>query len=300
MNTDRHRSAVRALVSDLLPVLAPGAAIDDDGVVAFPAGDDTRAKVSTGPLVKECAGRPHQEWPQLVDRWIAGARARVTELTRDVGAEDPAEGAGALPRDALRMRIMPRLDEATGAAAVTMPFGRYFDAVLALDLPDRVELVPRSRIGDASPGDLLTAALGNTVAQELVYCEAKEHAVTPTHSVRLVAKDGSPYVSTAVTSVERFLAGPAPYGVLLAVPAYSAMLLHPVTSEAVFDFAASFFALADSMHTDAADPCSPLVFWWHEREFHLISLGAPAEGSDRPRLDLPPELRPVVESLPPG
>ncbi|MQA81741.1 MAG: hypothetical protein GEV10_25255 [Streptosporangiales bacterium] len=297
MTDDRHTAAVRALVSDLLPVLAPGADIDDEGVVSMPAGDDVRARVSTEPLVRECAGRPHQEWPQLVDRWIGDVRARAAGMAGGDGADG---SAGDLPRDALRMRIMPRLDEAMGAAAVTMPFGRYFDAVLTLDLPDRVELVSRARIGDANPGDLLTAALGNTVAQELVHCEARDHEVTPTHSVRLVAKDGSPYVSTAVTSVERFLAGPAPYGVLLAVPAYSAMLLHPVASEAVFDFAASFFSLADSMHADAADPCSPLVFWWHEREFHLISLTAPAERAERPRLDLPPELRPVVESLPPG
>jgi hypothetical protein len=69
---------IRALVADLLPVLAPHAMLDaDSGRLVLPVGD-AHADISLDAITAACAALPQQAWPGRVEAWLAAKAAQVT------------------------------------------------------------------------------------------------------------------------------------------------------------------------------------------------------------------------------
>jgi hypothetical protein len=281
-------SDIHALIADLLPVLAPNAQFDPERrTVLIPVSATERARVSTDSLVRACADQPQHAWPQLVEAWL-----------REVSAQ-AARAAPTAPddlRDRLRLRIVPRLEQGVAEGLVALPYGKYFDALLVADHPDRVESLTMEQAAQlGTEQEVRQAAMVNTVQHELKTLDVRDHPVTATESVRVLAKDQSPYVSSALLAVQRFLAGPARYGALVAVPRFSMVLLHEVTSDAALDFAMVFAEMTRSMNSGVPDPFGVDTFWWVAGDFLPLLVDA---SSDQVRL--PEELRQLAQSLPPA
>ncbi|GGR99943.1 hypothetical protein GCM10010169_50820 [Micromonospora fulviviridis] len=282
---------VRALVEDALPTRLPGARVApdrDEIVVAVPGG---RARVSLVPLLRSCVDQPRQAWPQLVADWVAAVRRELPDsVSTDLGPVDVAQ---------LRLRLTPAADAAATDSYLAMPFGTHFTAVVVVNRPGRLDLLTLAQAArlDREPAELVRIAVRQTVERELTTLDVRDHELPTGGSVRLLAADGNPFVTTALMSVKRFLPDGADHGALVAAPQYSAVLLHRV-DQGLRDGAVALHRLAGSMFEAAADPCSDQVFWWRDGEFHPVRV-VPGESGGAVQVRLPEALAPVVARLDP-
>ncbi|MFI6262426.1 hypothetical protein [Micromonospora sp. NPDC051006] len=280
---------VRALAEDALPILMPGARVapdTDEVIIAVPGG---RARVSLVPLLRLCLDQPRQMWPDLLADWVAGIRrqlpARVTP--DELGPADVGQ---------LRLRLTPAAATAEANSYLAMPFGEHFTAAVVINRSDRLEMLTIAQAGQLGrePVELIRLAVRQTVQHELAALDIRDHAMPGGGSVRLLAADGNPFVTTALMSLKRFLPDAAEYGALVAAPRYSAVLLHRVDAP-VNDSAVALQRLAMSMFTAADDRCSDEIFWWHDGEFHPVRIVAGEAGTVQVRV--PEALAAVVERL---
>lgn len=282
---------VRALVEDALPARLPGARVASDRdeiVVAVPGG---RARVSLVPLLRSCVDQPRQAWPQLVADWVAAVRRELPDsVSADLGPVDVAQ---------LRLRLTPAADAAATDSYLAMPFGTHFTAVVVVNRPGRLDLLTLAQAArlDREPAELVRIAVRQTVERELTTLDVRDHELPTGGSVRLLAADGNPFVTTALMSVKRFLPEGADHGALVAAPQYSAVLLHRV-DQGLRDAAVALHRLAGSMFEAAADPCSDQVFWWRDGEFHPVRV-VPGESGGAVQVRLPEALAPIVARLDP-
>ncbi|NES27158.1 hypothetical protein GCE86_14225 [Micromonospora terminaliae] len=280
---------VRALVEDALPGRLPGARVApdrDEIVVAVPGG---RARVSLTPLLRACRDQPRQAWPELVADWVAAIRRELPDsVSADLGPVDIAQ---------LRLRLTPAAATAEADDYLAVPYAGHFTATVVVNRPERLDLLTlaqAARLG-REPAELVRTAVRQTVAHELTTLDVRDHELPGGGSVRLLAADGNPFVTTALMSVQRFLPEAAEHGALVAAPQYSAVLLHRVDHR-VQDAAVALHRLVASMVEAATDPCSEQVFWWHGGEFHPVRV-VPGEAGGAVQVRLPEALAPVVARL---
>jgi hypothetical protein len=283
------RDDVSALVRDLLPILVPGATFDAASAAVLLPVADRHARVSIQPLVSACRSQPQHLWPRMVDAWLTDVRIQIADADADE----------ALPSlDQLRVQIAPRQPEDELAGQVVRPFGSAFDARVVVDHSGRVAPLTTRRATalGLDPDRAVETAIRQTIVVELQHLAAREHRIGDA-TLHLVARDGSPYVTAVLLSVARFVPGPAPHGILVAAPRFSAVVLHRVESVAALNVAVIIARLAGQMYRDAPDPCTDRVFWWLDGTLHPIDV-TDGEDPERPRLTLPPDLAPVVDRLP--
>jgi hypothetical protein len=284
---------VQALVADLLPVLLPQATFEDDTIV-IPLTPGERARVVTRSLVEVCRDQPQHTWPRVVDSWLRQVQADAAQASAQA-ADTPAD-PNEIP-ERLRLRLVPRMSEGLPDAVLTLAYDAHFDAVYVIDHTGRVDYLTKEQAARLGPEEeLRQVAINNTVQAELVTFDVRDHPVTQTESVRLVAKDGSLYVPTGLMVLHRYFVGQAPYGALVSVPRYSMMLIHEVASPAALDLIYVIYEMTQSMYESAEDRCTPQVFWWLSGTLHPIEV-TPTDDPQRPRVNLPPELEPVVDRL---
>ncbi|WP_157740297.1 hypothetical protein [Micromonospora auratinigra] len=280
---------LRALVEEALPAQLPGARVapdEDEILVPLPDG---RARVSLAPLLRRCRDEPRQIWPHLLADWLADLRG---QLPPSVAADE----AGPIPLDRLRLRLTPGAD-AESSGFLALPFGDHFTAAVVVDRPGRLDLLTLTQAEQLGrePDELVRLAVRQTVQHELATLDVRDHELPAGGSVRLLAADGNPYVTTALMSVPRFLPEAGEYGALVAAPRYSAVLLHQVGAD-LRDTAVAFDRVTRSMFDAADDRCTDRIFWWHDRVFHPVRVlpgtdGGPAE------LRVPPALAPLADRL---
>lgn len=275
-------SGIRAALSDLLPVLMPGATFDpatDEVLLPVEGG---RARLSIDSLIAGSSDVSPNAWPRLVADWSNEMLARVQRPVPPLEA------------DQLRVRLVPTrtVDE---DLVVVRPYGVYFQLELMADLGDQNVWVGPSRVADIglSPDDGFTTGLRNTIQKVLVQLDVRHHEVAGGLTISLAAADGSPWVSAGLTSVANLFRAPElPYGALVAVPRMSAALFTRVESDRVTADILVIGRLVADMHRDSDDPCSPDLFWLHGGALYRIDRG------DGTKVTLPVELEPVVASLP--
>ncbi|MET8834134.1 hypothetical protein ABZV78_09485 [Micromonospora sp. NPDC004540] len=280
---------VRALVEDVLPARLPGARVaadSDEIIVAVPGG---RARVSLVPLLRSCQDQPRQAWPELVADWVTAVRRELPDtVSADLGPVDVEQ---------LRLRLTPAAATAEADSYLAVPFGAHFTAVVVVNRPERLDLLTLAQAArlDREPAELVRTAVRQTVERELTTLDVRDHELPTGGSVRLLAADGNPFVTTALMSVKRFLPEGAENGALVAAPQYSAVLLHPVDNR-LQDAAVALHRLAGTMFAAAVDPCTDQLFWWHGGEFHPVRVMA-GEPGGAVQVRLPEALAPVVERL---
>ncbi|MFI7608062.1 hypothetical protein ACIBTV_23365 [Micromonospora sp. NPDC049366] len=295
--------SVRALVEEALPVLLPGARLapdSDEIIVPVPGG---RARVSLVPLLRQCADRPRPAWPELLADWVAAIRRQLPdEVSPQLGPTDVAQ---------LRLRLTPEAATAEADDYLAMPFGGHFTAVVVVNRPDRLDrlTVAQAAALGVDPTELVRLAVRQTVQRELADLDVRDHTLPNGASVRLLAADGNPFVTTTLMSLRRFLpaagtdagshaAGSgvvADHGALVAAPRYSAVMLHRVDAR-VLDTAVAIDRVARSMFVAASDPCTDRLFWWYGNEFHPVRV-VPGEAGGPAQVRVPEALAAVVARL---
>jgi hypothetical protein len=273
---------VRAALSDLLPVLIPGAGFDAESDEVVVRVDDGRARVAVSSLATTAEGLTQDQWPQLIEIWCAGVLEQLRRPTPEVAVDD------------LRVRLVPRTVVA-GEQLIVRPYGAYFQLELMADLSDRRVWVGPARAGalGLEPDAAFAQGLRNTITTVLATLDVREHDVGNGLTISMVARDDTPWVSTGLTSVQNLFRRPElPHGAIVAVPRLSTVLFTPVESDRVLADVLLLGRLVADMHRDGTDPCSPDVFWFHDRALYRIERG------DGSRVTLPVELEPVVAGLP--
>ena len=289
MTTASHDHAeVLALLRDLLPVLVPSATLDQDAEeVLLPVSGD-RARISTRSLVDECAGKPQQMWPQLVETWLREVSQRAAALAGEQAGMDTSR---------LRLQAVPRGDTLPGG--VSVGFGSQFDLLVVEDQDGwarRLQQVDLDAVG-ITADDAARVALDQTISQVLAGLDVRDHALPEgVSAVRMASADGVPYVSAGITSIAQLAGAELPSGALVGVPRHSALLMVRVESRRTLDDLVVFSRLVGSMFDAATDRCARGVYWFLGGQFHPVSVVEVAGAA--PQISLPPELREVVAALP--
>lgn len=277
-----ENGAILAAISDLAPVVVPGATLDGPAqalVIALP--DHQRATVSLHSLIGACRGALHTHWPRLIADWLGTVVDDLGSPSRPPTLDD------------LRVRLVPTPESAI-EGVITRAYGPHFQLQLMADLPDR-----RAWVTDdgaealaVSPADAFSAGLRNTVTKVLVGLDIREHALPDGTTVSLAAADGVPWVSTGLTSIAQLFRTPQlPFGALVAAPRTSAVLFQAVSSTRALDTAPLLERLTKSMHHDSDDACSPTLWWFDGGAFHPI-------GVDGRTVTIDDSLRELVARLP--
>lgn len=265
----------------------PGAVIDPAaGEVMIPVSGG-RARVSTVSLAVDCARSGPEAWPEIVRRWLNEVGVSLRSAEQADAAPDPSS---------LRLRVMPRWAPDASAAVAHQAVPYEFDAVLVAGGGGQGWSYLPAEQAEVFGGvwDAVSIGLRQTITEEIFDVDVREHQIAG-ETIRLLAKDDSEYVTTALLSLARFLPGPAPHGALVIAPSYSAVGVHEVRGSGSLDLIPTMSAMASDLASRDERPCSRSVYWWYEQVFHLVDVSPGAEG--RPMVHLPEELRGVAGSL---
>ncbi|MFI9270241.1 hypothetical protein ACIGXM_05965 [Kitasatospora sp. NPDC052896] len=266
MSTQREiAAAVRALVADLLPVLAPHAMLDADSGRLVLLVDAAHADVSLDGIVAICADLPQHTWPSRVQDWLAEKRRQVAEAVRERRELGEVETL-------LRVQVAPRLPAAERRRLLCTAYGELLDLVVVLDHADggRLSRERAERLVLADPGG---HALANTLRIELPAFTLAERPPAGGAPVWAVGRAGSPFATSALLGLDRFLPGPCPYGVLLGLPRYGELLLCPVVPDQLAVAARELAEQVGEAHRVAADRCDERLFWWAEERLYELRFG---------------------------
>jgi len=224
-------SAVRALVADLLPVLAPHAMLDaDSGLLVLPVGT-AHADICLDALIEECARLAHSAWPSRIETWLAEKVAQVSRALTE--------------RDRLRAQVTPRLPRRERRRLVCAPHGDLLDIVVLYD-GQRLTLEACERLAVPNPG--------RSAIEATVHHEFPALSVVDDGPLRVIS--GS-YATSALLDAPRFL---PPGPVLLAMPRYSEILACPAHP----DMARELIERARRSRLGAADLCDDRLLWYHD------------------------------------
>ncbi|TWP46228.1 hypothetical protein FKR81_36420 [Lentzea tibetensis] len=274
-------------VQEKLPLLAPEASLDAErGELLVPVPDG-RARISLDSLAKTAATTPAEQWPALVESWLGTLRADLAD----------AQAGNDVSPDQLRVQLKPH-EDTPPTEALVLPYDQNFDAAIVVDHETRVSpltYAQTAKLG-AAVDEINRRAIKQTITQELANLDVRDHTLPNGVVTRVVAQDGNPYVTTILLSLDRFTPGDAPHGTIVAVPQYSAVLLHEVRTRDVIDFLVPFSRIAKSMHDEARDPFGTAVYWWVAGTYHRVEIEE--TGDDTAKAHLPVGLREVVDALP--
>lgn len=141
---------------------------------------------------------------------------------------------------------MPKWDDADLAAVVSSPVPYGFDAVVVYPDAQGQPAYQTPQMADQSYGgrdEALKTAVMNTAPNELV-------AIAPSiteidgHPLTRYRRPGNPFVTTMLLTVGRVLPAGAVAGVLLIVPAFSELIMRPLTLRDDLDAAPMMTAMA--------------------------------------------------------
>ncbi|OIV38910.1 hypothetical protein BIV57_03320 [Mangrovactinospora gilvigrisea] len=263
---------VLALLSDLLPVLAPHALLDREERRLVLLVDGAHATVDLEPLLSACRGRPQHTWPRRVEEWLAataeGSAAALRERRR----------LGGDVESRLRVRLVPPLPGPERRRLMCLPYGPLLDVVIHLDHPAEPGPLSRERAVQLALADPGEAAITGTLRREVPTFSVHDEPLGGTGEdgdrVRVVARDGNPYVTGVLFDLERFVpAEERPRGLLVGLPCHSRVLLYAVRGEALLRVAPVMAAQVREEFDAAPDGCDPRLFWWHEDRLYELRRG---------------------------
>lgn len=124
---------------------------------------------------------------------------------------------------------------------------------------------------------------------KITHCQAAVQSGWPAPTAPRTSRRG-------ITSIKQLAGQDLSYGAFVGVPQHSALLLFPVETAASLDVVPVLDHLVRSMYDASEDPCTAGIYWFVGDDAHLIGVQVRANG--QPRVNLPPELRAVVNTLP--
>jgi hypothetical protein len=283
-----------ALIAAEAESTLPGAGVDPqtgDLVVPMASGE---ARISLDSLAAQLQIAEPEAAAELVRHWFAELAASLNTAASPSPQSAPPEPAWQGP-STLRLRVMPRWSPDVAATVAHRPVPFEFDAiVIGLDAAGQPAYITREQafaMGGAEA--VIETALNETLVQELTGLDVRDVEIAG-ERVRVIVKEGSPYVTTALLSIPRFLDDNAPHGVLVIAPSYDHVAIHDVRGHAAIELIPDLAATAADLSRRSAMPCSDGVFWWYGQQFHRIGV---AEEGGEPVIDVPNDLRDVAWSL---
>jgi len=209
----------------------------------------------------------------------------------------PAQPHGhAVSPDRLRVQLRPRGSDLPTDTLVRRYDSNFDIAVVTAHDGGLVDLtVDQAATWDMPADEIGKLAVRQTILEELTEVDTRDHTSANGMSTRVIAHDGNPFVNVVLMSLERFTPGEASHGALVAIPKFSAVILHEVRSRDVLQFLVPFSGAVQSMYDDSGDSFSTDVYWWVARRYHRVRIER--HGDERAQVHLPDALREVVAQL---
>ncbi|MFB9366872.1 hypothetical protein [Kitasatospora albolonga] len=209
-----------------------------------------------------------RSWPALVNEHVA-------RVVRSVAAR---QAPPALPREELLTRVHPRLVTSDPASLKAFGYGPRsvpgLLEVLALDLPETVDLLPEDSLSELGGQE----ALRERAFRNLRAVEADRHeVVTGDNGTRFDVLTGDSYfigsLALIIDEVAARYSGdlPAPHGILVALPHRHALAFHVVRDLEVLPSLHGMARFAAAAFTEAPGNLTPSVFWWFEGGFTEVA-----------------------------
>lgn len=191
--------------------------------------------------------------------------------------------------DSLRVEVL-RTEESDPSTELTTDLGGGMVVRLASATEAGPLALVRSAV-DLPAESLLKIAVGTTVRAELDGIEVRPHNVGE-HRFLGAVLDGSPYVSSMLISPGMHFGLEGVQDLLVAAPRRSLTICRPM-ERSFPEPCATLGNLAARVFRDAADPCTPDVFWWRDGVLHRIDVDHRAK-----YVSVPPAVTGFIETLP--
>jgi hypothetical protein len=275
------------LLDEGLADMAPEASFDHDaGIIVVPVGG-MRARISTDSLAESASRTSETRWPETVRTWLADMLGAARGLADRPSGFDP---------DLLRLQAVPREQRQTASLAV--PWGSAFDLLLrSADVPGLLLQPSDLEAVGWSLDEAFRRALDQTIDEIVRLGSVQTQPITQSTGAVVVARDGWPFMSAAITVVQHFAGADLPVGAVVAVPDHCTMAVLAVRSRANLTDLAPFAAVTADLYAQAEWPCSPDLYWWTGEDLRRIT--DPRRMAHDPAGVAPEELRAAVERLPP-
>jgi hypothetical protein len=283
-----------ALIAAEAESTLPGAGVDPQTgelVVPMASGE---ARISLDSLALQLEIAEPETAAELVRHWFAELAASLNTAAAAPQAAPPPPVLPVGPAT-LRLRVMPRWSPDVAVTVAHRPVPFEFDAVvIGVDAAGQPAYVTREQaFAMGGVEAVVETALNDTLVRELSGLDIRDVDIAG-ERVRVIAKEGSPYVTTALLSIPRFLDDNAPHGVLVIAPSYDHVAIHDVRGHAAIELIPDLATTATDLCRRSTMPCSDGVFWWYGQQFHRIGV---AEEAGEPVIDVPNDLRDVAWSL---
>lgn len=252
------RSALEGQAAQMLP----GATLDAaTGDLLIPV-EGGRARVATDAIVQEATELPDADQDEAVRTWLLEV---VTQLQPAIGAPE------VVAPEALRARLMLPTPSDFELDLVAVAVNNCFDLVVVYEDDGQLNYLQPDQVdGLGSLQELLGTALRQTIAEELLDVDVRDHEAGG-FQIRMLAKDGCPYVTAALMSLARFMPVPAKDALVIA-PRFSAVAFTPMVSRDDVRLAGPLAQIASSLYDGSPDACSDGVYWWHDGDFYALDL----------------------------
>lgn len=226
-------------------------------------------------LAATCAQAPDTEWPTLV-------RGHVTATLRTFETPDLSE----LPADdvlaTVHLRVMGTSTlppESLSWYSYARPLAGDLIEVLALDLPDSVDILRDEDVARIGEAPLREAALRNLLDGAV---ESYEVVGEPGSSAIHVVEGGSFFTASKLLIFRETLRATwgerdLPYGAVVSVPFRHMLAFHPVEAIDVIGAVQRLAGFTVSMYNDSPGGVSPFVYWWRDGELTQLT-GLDEEG----------------------
>lgn len=192
----------------------------------------------------------------------------------------------------LRLQLLPLELIAHGATDTLRDAGGGLVSRLVRRSERGVVPVARDEAATLEGSEPFATAAEHTFRLELSDADVRDHETSGV-TFRMIAIDGSPFVTAALFWPDTTANCPGMTDALVCAPRLSAVLVRPVLTQADIGTARTLSSIARLITGRAADPCTDGVFWWREGRFHRIDFD---EDGFQPVL--PTELGPVAATLP--
>lgn len=239
-----------------------GNALAARGYVCRPDGDVIHIQYPHPGVVgltnvwQRCLASPPRQWQAIVESFLD------TVLP---GLDPPPDEDLEDVRPALRVRIVPE-DEGEGRDRPALAARLVADglrAVLAIDRPTMVELVPAARLGRwaASEDELFDLGYANVRSDQPPFVSA-----APVEEGVLLTRiwGGSFYTATWARWLPDLLGPLPPAGVLVGFPTRHELVVHPIAGVGAVHAIQPLSAVIAQAHRAGPGSLSPNLYWWRE------------------------------------